>query len=244
MLEPPLEQGQEHLHHASPMGRVLTFTTAEREHIGDFWLWSESGCAETAILTAEKGDDDVRHVAWGDGKHVELQELQEWKAGLGHAIWPASVALLLWLEGRPQFVERAKILELGAGVGLVSFGVAAIKSPLKRPHRIVLTDLSDILVENMKRNFSRNLGNGSIFVKQMEMLNMNWDDCTATNFEPNDTYDLIIGSDVVYNLAHPISLPAAIFKHLVSFCSLGQLALGCCFPPLRVCLCRDLREWQ
>ena len=44
---------------------------------------------------------------------------------------------------------------------------------------------------------------------------MNWDDCRPANFHPHDTYDLIVAADVVYNLAHPISLPRAIITHLV-----------------------------
>ena len=47
------------------------------------------------------------------------------------------------------------------------------------------------------------------------MMNMNWDDCRQANFQPHDTYDLIVAANVVYDQAHLTPLPRAISTHLM-----------------------------
>lgn len=114
----------------------------------------------------------------------DLHELTEQEAGLGHAVWPASVCGASWLArmgvatGKstngtptaPALALRGDILELGSGVGVFGIAAGAAASALWRaeasaspagkdrpqPPTLTLSDLSSVLVENLERNLEAN----------------------------------------------------------------------------------------
>ena len=61
-----------------------------------------------------------------DGVEVQLREYQT--GGTGNRLWPASIVLIRYLFGAggipAEELPRARIVELGAGTGLVSIALA------------------------------------------------------------------------------------------------------------------------
>ena len=123
----------------------------------------------------------------------------------GRRIWPTSEPFLQYLLQhklqKNQLVPKQKeisILELGAGCGLISMGLAALF-----PANIVATDQStEWLAENVQYN--RHLfPSKSIQVEPLRWGNM--DDThsiLAALFKQNvESFDYIVGSDLLYNPA-------------------------------------------
>jgi predicted nicotinamide N-methyase len=102
----------------------------------------------------------------------------------GIALWPAAIALAHELAARS--VRGLRILELGAGTGLPGIVAASLGA------RVLQTDKNAAALVVCRRNAERN---GVV----LEQRAADW-----TDWHETDTYDLIIGADVLYaDSLHP-----------------------------------------
>ncbi|KAL6046694.1 Methyltransferase-like protein 22 [Balamuthia mandrillaris] len=84
--------------------------------------------------------------------------------GVGWKIWESAIILARWWHSRQNLLEGKRVLELGAGVGLV--GILA--APYCR--EIVISDCVDKLVEDIQYNLSlNNLRNNNV-----QVINLDW----------------------------------------------------------------------
>jgi predicted nicotinamide N-methyase len=96
----------------------------------------------------------------------------------GIALWPAAIALAHELAARP--LKGVSVLELGAGTGLPGIVAAALGA------RVVQTDRNAAALVVCRMNAA---GNGVV----LEQRAADW-----TAWEETDTYDLIVGADILY----------------------------------------------
>ncbi|KAL2924834.1 Protein-lysine methyltransferase METTL21D [Bienertia sinuspersici] len=123
---------------------------------------------------------------------------------LGTTVWDASMVFAKYLERNsrkgkfcPSKLKRKRVIELGAGCGVASFGMAMLGC------EVVTTDQKEVLPllqRNVKRNISWIMqGNansdsfGSIKVAELDWGNK--DHIQAVD----PPYDIVIGTDVVYS---------------------------------------------
>ena len=151
--------------------------------------------------------------AGAESLEITLHEPALTADNLGLKTWAAAYLLakrLALLQSLPaSFPPGARILELGAGTGLVGLAAAAIfQTPL------LLTDLPDI-VPNLQRNIDANtatlaLHGGNASTAVLDWADPNTTPCTA---EPN-SFPLILSADPIYSSQHPALLVNAIAYHL------------------------------
>ena len=95
-------------------------------------------------------------------------------------LWPAARALVAWMAERPQLWPGKRVLELGCGLGLPAIAAARMGA------QVVACDFHPdngaFLVQNAARNGVR-----------VEVLTMDWSRPALRG-----TFDLVLGSDLVY----------------------------------------------
>jgi len=102
----------------------------------------------------------------------------------GIALWPAAIALTHEIAARP--LRGVRVLELGAGTGLPGIVAAALGAD------VVQTDRNAGALVVCRRNAERN---GVV----LEQRAADW-----TAWRETDTYDFIIGADILYaDSVHP-----------------------------------------
>ncbi|XP_062983526.1 protein-lysine methyltransferase METTL21C [Elgaria multicarinata webbii] len=132
---------------------------------------------------------DKDHYSYA-GHQITIQESIE---NFGAVVWPGALALCQYLESNQQEVnlKDKKVLEIGAGTGLVSI-VASMLGAF-----VTATDLPEVLV-NLEFNISKNTRN--IDVHKPEVRKLVWGENLNEDF-PKSThhYDFIVATDVVYH---------------------------------------------
>lgn len=108
------------------------------------------------------------------------------KMPYGVVLWPAAIALAHELASRT--LAGKTLLELGAGTGLP--GIVAASSGAK----VVSTDRQEVALYISKLNAERNGVSSSVELREADWAA--WTD--------RDTYDVIVGSDIIYaDSMHP-----------------------------------------
>ncbi|XP_062958259.1 protein-lysine methyltransferase METTL21C isoform X2 [Cynocephalus volans] len=124
------------------------------------------------------------------GKDIVIQESIE---SYGAVVWPGATALCQYLEEHTEELnlQDAKILEIGAGPGLVSI-VATILGA-----QVTATDLPNVL-GNLQYNLLKNTLKCTAHLPEVKELV--WGEDLEQNF-PKSTfyYDYVLASDVVYH---------------------------------------------
>ena len=162
----------------------------------------------------------------GDGPHrvIALADMYgAWRAGLGGSVWASGPALLGWLSqtaDRRALVEGRSCLELGAGLGLT--GIGLIKAFGAR--KVHLTDLPKQL-PLLRRNVAANHESGDPLTPSVSALV--WG--TVPEVVGDETWDLLIGTDLTYDDEHVAPLAVTIDGLL----SRRPLARGLFALPLR-----------
>ena len=135
------------------------------------------------------------------------------QVGLGATVWSSAVGLSIWLSHAASTgqlrIAGARLLELGAGVGLP--GLLCGQLGADAPSQVTLTDLSTQLVDCMQANAERNAKDGAPAPK---VAVLNWDDRSADL--DCDEYDIIVGADLVYNPAHVTQLVQTVLPRLAT----------------------------
>ncbi|KAK3624608.1 Protein-lysine N-methyltransferase rrg1 [Elasticomyces elasticus] len=155
----------------------------------------------------------------GEMFEITLHEPAMTADSMGLKTWASSYLLAKRLsilrEKLPRMGEEARILELGAGTGLVGLAAAVI---LQRT--VVLTDLPEIL-PNLQRNVRDNAAVLATHGAKVETAVLDWshpEDFTlpynGDRKLPPHTFPLILAADAVYSSAHPELLVRAIGYHL------------------------------
>lgn len=109
----------------------------------------------------------------------------------GHCVWDAALLLSQFFQVStrfpPNFFESKKVIELGAGVGLVGMTLATLGA------HVVLSD-QDYCVPLLKENVRLNQ---SHFSNPIAVKTLQW----GSNIEtlPIESPDLIVASDIIYN---------------------------------------------
>ncbi len=114
-------------------------------------------------------------------EHEFLRSEGATKRPYGIMLWPAAIALAHELASRGPALAGQRILELGAGTGLPGM-VAAVAGG-----RVVQTDRQKIVLHVCKQNAERNGVTG------IEHRLADW-----TAWEDAESYDIILGSDILY----------------------------------------------
>ncbi|XP_071598758.1 protein-lysine methyltransferase METTL21C isoform X2 [Heliangelus exortis] len=146
------------------------------------------------------------------GHEIVVQESIE---HFGTVVWPGALALSQYLESnQEQFnLKDKKVLEIGAGTGLVSI-VACILGAY-----VTATDLPEVL-ENLSYNISRNTKNTEMH--KPEVRKLVWGESLNEDF-PVSTYhyDFLLATDVVY----PHAVVEPLLATMVYFCKPGTVLL-------------------
>ncbi|KAK3271732.1 hypothetical protein CYMTET_19938 [Cymbomonas tetramitiformis] len=114
--------------------------------------------------------------------------------GTSSVIWPSARLLSEYLCEAEIITPEVNVVELGAGLGLVGLTAASLGAC-----SVLLTDdQTEILFKNAKRS-------GLTNVKVSKCL---WGECSRRK-KAEETYDLILGSDLIYNQGFNLGSSAA-----------------------------------
>ncbi|XP_072329512.1 EEF1A lysine methyltransferase 3-like [Scyliorhinus torazame] len=142
---------------------------------------------EKASWQRIKEDDDF---TWKEfyqtcGFHLEIGVNPLSRLGFGTTVWGAALGLCQYFEKeRIQFSDK-KVIELGAGTGIVSILVALLGGD------VTITDKPEIL-KQIERNVSFNVAPS--FKHRVKVRSLRWG--RDHHLFPSD-YDYILGSDIV-----------------------------------------------
>lgn len=164
-------------------------------------------------------------------------------ASVGAQTWGAAVVMADMLlespssyglpEGLPKDHKDGngrtfRVLELGAGTGLVGLAVAKVLERTRTPAEIILTDVHPAVLTNLKTNSVSNFPPGKGSSVKVSVVNLDWEEMATSDTRQGDDalfeqFDMIIGADIIYEAAHAkwikeclrkLLLPEAFF-HLV-----------------------------
>ncbi|UZJ51657.1 hypothetical protein CBS101457_000977 [Exobasidium rhododendri] len=100
--------------------------------------------------------------------------------------------------------ETIRVMELGAGTGLVGLAVAQfIRNQQGRAH-VYLTDYHADVLRNLQGNLEMNSWNQNADTKglvEVEVLRLDWNDASVTN-GPTEPFDMLIAADCIYEAEH------------------------------------------
>lgn len=136
---------------------------------------------------------------------LHIRDASAVEAGLGWRVWVAAPALCRLLLQAPELVAGRTVLELGAGVGLCGLLAAALGAA-----RVQFTDVASLLPA-LRVNIDANVSS----CPDVSCSALDWDD-EACASEPllAGQADLLLGSDVLYDLSHAAALPRVIARRL------------------------------
>ncbi|XP_019640093.1 PREDICTED: protein N-methyltransferase NNT1-like [Branchiostoma belcheri] len=144
-------------------------------------------------------DTNYRHttVCFGDKVKVLGRVIDGLKDDLnvqqtGFVVWPAAMILSQHLVSHRELVRTGRVLEVGAGAGLPGLVAAALSQD---PSGVVMTDYVEEAVDLMDMNIAETFANDN---NRPKAAIMDWDDDPSVLQEHHGTFDVIIGSDVVY----------------------------------------------
>jgi len=104
----------------------------------------------------------------------------------------------------PRFIPNPKlirVLELGAGTGLLSIAAAKVYSQLGCSAYVQATDYHSMVLDNLSKNVHANLGSlGGADKVTMDVAALDWS--SPPSLPEEDKYDVILASDVIYDPQH------------------------------------------
>eukprot|EP01102_Stenamoeba_stenopodia_P008409 TRINITY_DN2417_c0_g1_i1.p1 TRINITY_DN2417_c0_g1~~TRINITY_DN2417_c0_g1_i1.p1 ORF type:complete len:267 (+),score=55.17 TRINITY_DN2417_c0_g1_i1:363-1163(+) len=103
----------------------------------------------------------------------------------GLKVWPGARALCRYLAAHPDIVVGKRVLELGAGAGLVGLLAGKLNAS-----KVKITDSSEDSLALLRKNAEQNFpGEDRVSVENLE-----WHHRTSQR----ETFDLVVASDVIY----------------------------------------------
>lgn len=106
----------------------------------------------------------------------------------------------------PRFILRPKllrVLELGAGTGLLSIAAAKVYSRLGCSAYVQASDYRAMVLNNLAKNVHANLGTiGGVDEVKVDVAALDWS--SPPSLPEEDKYDVILASDVIYDPQHAL----------------------------------------
>ncbi|KIW81352.1 hypothetical protein Z517_04377 [Fonsecaea pedrosoi CBS 271.37] len=139
---------------------------------------------------------------------VNLHEPTLTEDNLGLKTWTSSVLLSRRLQDCRRYLptEPTRVLELGAGTGLVGISAACIWKT-----HVLLTDLPQIL-PNLRGNLEQNQELITRSGGSTESRALDWVDETDTPKRDEDKFMVIVAADSIYSPEHPKMLVNAVTR--------------------------------
>ncbi|KIW34924.1 uncharacterized protein PV07_01665 [Cladophialophora immunda] len=171
-------------------------------------IWS----AASARLSERSGRNAMpamtRSFEISDDLTINLHEPTLTEDNLGLKTWTSSVLLSRRLQDCRQYIpiEVTRVLELGAGTGLVGISAACIWKT-----HVLLTDLPEIL-PNLRRNLEQNGDLITMSGGSTESRALDWADEMDTPRRDEDKFMVIVAADSIYSAEHPKLLVNAVSR--------------------------------
>ncbi|KIY67257.1 hypothetical protein CYLTODRAFT_353567 [Cylindrobasidium torrendii FP15055 ss-10] len=167
-----------------------------------------------------------RDFIFGPSVHVKLTDIplenQDF-ASVGAQTWGgACVMAEAIVEDPSQFGmdparQHARILELGAGTGLVGLATAKLYEHWKTPVTILATDFYPSVLANLQSNITANFPPDSQSVVSVTSCFLDWalfPEATAIKPTLQEPFDIILGADIVYEAQHATWIKACLRRLL------------------------------
>jgi predicted nicotinamide N-methyase len=161
---------------------------------------------------------------------VTVQELQVSSGGLGWRVWVGALALAEWMVAHAEAFAGASVLELGAGLGLAGLTAAQLGA-----REVVLSDCLAPLVANLaaavELNASRTRAETVVRAAAVRVPSAaaasashatmeafvdaaHRFDATAAWLAPCAVFDVVIGSEILYERYHAQTMALEVARHL------------------------------
>lgn len=162
------------------------------------------GGKEVSVMLPHQAEDvSEMELAMGGG---DLLKQYQHLYGAGDVVWPASVALARMLAHVPSFTAGKRVLELGCGLG--ASGLAAASAGASS---VVLTDRDAELLALATQAAAANGVSGAV---STAILDWAADEAAITSTLGAEPFDVIIGSDILYDEG-AVQLLAALLAKLM-----------------------------
>ncbi|KAL2428771.1 hypothetical protein ABEF95_006964 [Exophiala dermatitidis] len=171
-------------------------------------IWS----AASARLSERSGRNAMpamtRKFTITDHLTISLHEPSLTGDNLGLKTWTSSLLLSKRLLQCSRYMPQgcARVLELGAGTGLVGISAACLWNT-----HVLLTDLPEI-VPNLERNLKQNLGAITENRGSVESRALDWADDDDRPRDEQEKFMIILAADPVYSSEHPRMLVNAVSR--------------------------------
>lgn len=121
--------------------------------------------------------------------------------------------------------DKLRVLELGAGTGLVGLAIAHLLRLRSVDSEVVLSDFHPTILKNLQANVEANFSESSSGLVHIRAVPLDWSKFTTEDAQRTalGSFDIIVGADIIYEEQHAIwikscletlLLPSAAF-HLV-----------------------------
>ncbi|CAE8740268.1 unnamed protein product [Polarella glacialis] len=128
----------------------------------------------------------IRELPMADGVH----------ASTGCQLWPSSIVLAKELLRRPHLVAGKKVLEVGAGCGLLGITAGRLA------RSILITDGDEEVVRNLEFNIETNkhvwLSKCPDMPREVSARQLRWEDVLESPWTEDQRAEVIIASDIIY----------------------------------------------
>ncbi|KII86226.1 hypothetical protein PLICRDRAFT_43797 [Plicaturopsis crispa FD-325 SS-3] len=204
--------------------RWLTALVSHLSAISDGTPASELILADAASLLAICAGTAAagmlaRVFAFGSDVQVQLTDAPLENAdfaSVGAQTWGAACILSERIVESPQDffasdVDNVRVLELGAGTGLVSLTVAKLLAADSAKATVVASDFHPSVLANLKRNITANFPDSDLHPLASSTLNpladitavfLDWSDLNSSSLSTSELFDVILGADIVYESTH------------------------------------------
>ncbi|RMZ79290.1 hypothetical protein DV737_g3524, partial [Chaetothyriales sp. CBS 132003] len=175
-------------------------------------IWNEASLRLSARSGRHAAPSQTRMFKVNETLMIQLHEPCLTGDNLGLKTWASSLLLAkrLMILRAEAACGRGRVLELGAGTGLVGISAACLWGA-----SVVLTDLPDI-VPNLAKNVSLNsdliLASGG----EADTRALDWSNASDMPQDECEKYHTIIAADPIYSPEHPKMLANAILRSLAT----------------------------
>jgi len=186
-----------------------------------------------AAIASLASQDSRSYRTFTFGQHtLRLRDASAVTGGLGWRVWRAALALCDLLCETPALVAGKRVLEIGAGCGACGLLAAACGA-----RDTVLTDCFEGLLDALAENICLNAepcddascwaprlsaaGGGTLTARHLDWeldgaaaSPASSDASAAPRLAPDQLFDVIVGSDVMYEVTHARALPHVLKRHM------------------------------